>query len=128
MTRVIPPHILAAAVEALSGNVPGRIAAEEKRRGNIVIRPGDAVWLPLREWHEDSVCAIHVLEVRLILLRARAPGRGSLIKTIAGIRALGMKPSIIEPTERLSAALERRGWKMTIHGSTFEDREEVWRP
>jgi hypothetical protein len=65
---------------------------------------------------------------RLVLIDALRPGTGALTRTLAGIKAAGMIPCIIDPTRELAATLTRRGWKSRQHGSTFEDRETRWTP
>ena len=100
----------------------------EKKRGFDIIRPGDAPWFRAVNWRAESVASIKGKRVRLVLLHAFEEGQGSLTLTLKAIVAAGLKPAIIDPTRELAATLTRRGWKMHVEGSSFDDREDVWTP
>lgn len=104
------------------------IVEGETARGFKVIRPGDVPWFRAVNWRCASVASIKGKRVRLVLLHAFEEGQGSLTNTLTAIAAAGLKPAIIDPTRELAATLTRRGWKMRIEGTDFEDREEVWTP
>lgn len=104
------------------------ITQAETARGYRVIRPGDAPWLPAADWKPASVASIDGSTVRLVLLDAIEPGTGALTRCLAMIALHGLTPAVIDPTRELAATLTRRGWTGRQVGSTFEDRETVWRP
>lgn len=97
------------------------IAATEKLeqdQGFKVIRPGRAKWLPRRDWHRDTVCSVDSerKEARLILLRAHAPGRGALTRTLAALAGEGLAPVVIEPLFHFRERLIAKGWRQGYRG------------
>lgn len=104
------------------------IADSERASGFRVIKPGEAPWLPAKDWNEGTVCSIDGMYARLVLIDAKMPGTGALTRTLAAIKADRLIPCIVDPTRELAATLSRRGWKSKQHGSTFEDRETRWTP
>lgn len=114
----------------LSGNYDpvAAIVKGEQERGFKVIRPGDTPWFRANDWRAASVASINASCARLILLHAFESGKGAFTRTIDGVRHAGLTPAVIDPTAEFAAALKRRGWKGRLVGSSFEDRESVWRP
>ena len=116
--------------QLLSGNYDpvAAIVENEMKRGFQIIRPGDAPWLDKEDWIPATVASINGMRARLVLLHAKAQGKGALTRTIQHIQAHGLIPAIIDPTIELAAALKRRNWKKRSEGHTFDDRETVWTP
>lgn len=100
----------------------------ENARGFKVIRPGDTPWFRAMDWRHESIASIDGKRVRLVLLYAFESGKGAMTRTLSGIIEAGLKPAVIDPTRELAATLTKRGWKMRVEGSSFEDREDVWVP
>ena len=126
----ISRHKLVAALEKmLDGSDPAQVIADnEAARGFQVVRPGNATWFPTADWHSGSVASINGMTIRLVLLHARRPGTGAFTRMIADIRALHMLPVVIDPARDFAESLAKRGWVWRQEGTTFEDREIVWRP
>jgi len=118
---------LVSKLTAHAGDIPSMMRDDERQRGFAVVQPGDAEWLPKRDWHPDTVVSIRgLVYVRLVLLYAKKPGKGALRRTLAGIWRANLLSEVISPTDRLAAFLKRQGWRETIRGSGFSDREHVW--
>jgi len=103
------------------------IADDEAAKGFNVVRPGDAPWFAANEWKPASVASIDDAgRVRLVLIDAIRPGTGALRRALAEIRALELKPMIIEPTRELAATLTRNGWKHATYGGGMEAETRWW--
>lgn len=102
------------------------IVESERKRGFLVIRPGDKPWFRIRDWRAESVASIDRDTVRLVLIHAVREGRGTFTRTVQGIEKAGLLPSVIEPNPEFAASLKRRGWVGKQVGRTFEDRETIW--
>lgn len=127
MNTTIHPKLVELLDKMLSGYDPvAAIVESETARGFKLVRPGDAPWFRAAEWRAASVASINGMYVRLVLLHAFNESKGSLTRTIEGIKAAGLIPQVIDPTRELAAALTRRGWKPRECGTTFEDRETIW--
>jgi hypothetical protein len=101
----------------------------EARAGHVVVVPGEMTWLPLKDWHPDSVISIDGRHVRLIDLYAHQPHSGAFRRLIANILAHGLTPDVIDPWGELENTLTRWGWDRNEFGRGCEvGREEVWRP
>ena len=124
------PKILEIFDKIMSGKYDpvSAILEGENARGFKVVRPGDAPWFRAVDWREASIASIDGKRVRLVLLHAFESGRGAMTRTLAAIVEAGLKPAIIDPTRELAATITKRGWKMRVEGSIFEDREDVWLP
>ena len=108
-------------LEGNGGDIPAAIREDEAGAGNDIIRPGGKDWLPLKDWHPDTVVSITPSgTVRLILLRARRPGRGALTRLLAALGSRAVE--ILCPTRELAATLSRRGWR-----SICRMHEIAWR-
>lgn len=118
---------LVSKLTAHAGDIPSMIRDDERKRGFAIVLPGEVEWLPWRDWHPDTVVSIRgLIVVRLVLLYAKAPGRGALRRTLDGLWRARLRPEVIDPTDRLAAFLARHGYAEATRGSTFEDREHVW--
>ncbi|MBR2118482.1 MAG: hypothetical protein IJ935_07390 [Afipia sp.] len=104
------------------------IVEGEIARGFKVVRSGDTPWFRAVDWRAASVASIDGGRVRLVLLHSFVSGKGAMTRTLEGIRAEGLKPTVIDPTRELAATLRRRGWRGRSKGTTFDDRETVWSP
>jgi hypothetical protein len=121
------PKLVELLDKMLSGYDPvAAIVESEEARGFKVIRPGNVPWFQASDWRAASVASIHGVRARLVLLHAVESGRGAMTRTIAGVKAAGLLPVVVEPTRELAATLSRRGWKPHDEGTTFEDCETVW--
>lgn len=90
----------------------------ERNQHFQIIRPGDAKWLPRRDWHADTVCSVDSerKEARLILLRAVAPGRGAFTRTLAALADEGLAPVVVEPMFHFKDRLIAKGWRKDTRG------------
>ena len=104
------------------------IVESEQKRNFRVIRPGDVPWFSADDWVPESVASVSGQLVRLVLLHAIEPGKGTFTRTLKELVDAGYNPAVIDPTEELAATLRRRGWKGRLCGSDFETFEYVWRP
>lgn len=102
------------------------IVESETARGFKIVRPGDAPWFRAMDWRLASVASIDGNVARLVLIHAFESGRGALTRTIDGIKQAGLIPVVIDPTRELAATLQKRGWRGSARGSTYETRETVW--
>lgn len=103
------------------------IAKSEAERGFTVYRPGEVGWLPLSEWKSKSVCSVNGIYARLVLIDAVRPGSGAFGRMIVALRLAGLIPCVVDPTIEFAAALKRRGYRGREVGTTFEDRETIWK-
>ncbi len=115
---------------ALSGEYDpvSAIVEGEEERGNIVIRPGDAGWLPTTDWRLETVCSLQGNTARLVLIHAKVERQGAFNRLLIATEAAGLKLAVIDPTPELASTLSRRGWSGKQVGRTFETRERVWAP
>ena len=104
------------------------IVEGERARGFRVLRPDDTPWFLAADWAPKSIASVSGVLVRLVLLQARKPGSGAFTRTVAGLRAAGYRPAVIEPTREFAEMLARRGWIKRSVGNTLETREKIWRP
>lgn len=102
------------------------LVSMEQSRGFRIIRPGQAPWFRATDWRAASVASIDGKRARLVLLHAFQSGKGAFTRTISGILAAGLAPSVIEPTHELAEALQRRGWRERRLSSGM--RETIWYP
>jgi hypothetical protein len=65
--------------------------------------------------------------VRIVLVDAFHPGTGAFTRLIAGIRAAGLTPVIVEPTLALRDWCERHGYRERIVGRG-DARHRIWYP
>lgn len=100
----------------------------EAERGNVVLRPGDVAWLSPKDWPDDIVVSQRGDEIRIVALCAKHPHSGSFSRLVRGIGSHGLVPVVVCPFAQMEDILKRWGWKKQIVGSTFKDREELWRP
>lgn len=111
-----------------SGMSPGETMRRfEESAGWRIVLPGDADWLPKRDWIEDVVVSQLKNEVRLVAIVARRPGHGALSRAITAMAKAGLKPIIVQPTGMALAILCRWGWKSTNIGDGFGSYR-VWKP
>jgi hypothetical protein len=87
------------------------LCAHEIAQGFAIVRPGEAAWLPLEDWHPFSIASTDGKRVRLVALQAQHEGEGALRRCIAAIRAARLQPVIVEPFDRLEQSLKRWGWR-----------------
>jgi len=128
--RELPHLSLASAKLREAGVSPGRtLRSMELLKGHRWVRPGSVPWLPSSDWHDTDVVSLDGDEVRLVAIAAKRPGTGAFRKLIWAIEAAGLSPVVICPIGRIMPAiLKKWGWVETKVGTTFEDREEQWRP
>jgi len=100
----------------------------EVMKGHRWVRPGSVPWLSSSDWHETDVVSLDGDEVRLVAIAAKRPGTGAFRKLIWAIEAAGLKPVVVCPMGIMPAILKKWGWVETKVGTTYEDREEQWRP
>lgn len=100
----------------------------ERKRGFTVILPGDRDWFPAAEWSQDCVVSLNGDHVRLCLVVAVKPGTGAFSRLITAIIRADLVPVVLDPFEHMEHILTWWGWTGRRHGSTFDDREERWRP
>ena len=104
------------------------IVEGERKRGFVVIRPGDKPWFRKSDWKAESVASIDGNTVRLVLIHAKRERKGIFTRTVKAIDDAGFIPAVIEPTVEFAALLKRRGWVSRQTGRSFETRETVWKP
>ena len=68
----------------------------EQRRGHAAIAPEGAPWLVAEDWHVHALTRAGQ-EVRIVALWAKAPRQGAFRRLVAGIRAAGLTPVVVEP-------------------------------
>lgn len=100
----------------------------ERRRGFTVVPVGSVPWLSADDWYEHDCVSLDGDEVRLVAIYARRPGTGALSRLILRILDAGLRPAVVCPFPAMLAILQRWGWREFNHGSTFEDRETIYRP
>ena len=101
--------------------------ADETAKGYRVVRPGEAPWLPRKDWHETVVVSVDGERVRLVAILAKQPGQRAFTRLVEAVRAAGMIPCVFEPTPELAATLKRWKWRERISGAGAE-REVWWEP
>ena len=111
------------------GDIAGLIAAGEREAGHVVVRPGEARWLPIGDWNPGTVCSItKERTARLVLLHARKPNTGAFTLLVYGLTLAGLSPAVIDPTREFGAALSRRNWRCKTFNRGDRGQEHVWRP
>ncbi len=100
---------------------------DERTNGFEIIKPGDVSWLSTDDWDETVVVSRDGNRIRLVAILAKNPGNGALTRTVKGILAAGLIPTIIEPTNEMRATCQRWGWKTRRVGAGFESYE-IWYP
>ena len=86
----------------------------EQALGHHTVRPGEVWWLPEADWHPGVISITRTGQVRLVSIRAKKPGTGSLVLLFGRCRGIGLRVIIVEPCPRLRASVERWGWKMQV--------------
>jgi hypothetical protein len=94
----------------------------EQRRGHAAIAPEGAPWLIAEDWHVHALTRA-AQEVRIVALWAKHPRQGAFRRLVAGIRAAGLTPVVVEPFGAMRPILQRWGWQ-----PLEVDCEEQWRP
>lgn len=121
-------QLLDRATALLSGRAPIylHMRAMEAQRGFRVIAPGQAPWLPAKDWHESCVVSIDGGEVRLVAITARRTG--AFRRLLTCLSAYGLRPVVVAPIGPIMPAiLKHLKWKRREVGSGI-DAEEQWRP
>jgi hypothetical protein len=103
------------------------LVRNEMQAGFRIVRPGQAPWLPLCDWHEDTIASTNQFRVRLVALIARDPGRGAFRRLVEAIQREGMVPVVVEPFNDLAQILTRWKWKHRLIGRG-EFVHWVWYP
>lgn len=120
---------LALVSNLLSGKPMWQIMRDaELKRGFTPVPVGSVRWLPLADWGAHDLVSLNGDEVRIVAIGARRPGTGAFTRLIIAIMAENLMPVVICPLAATVEILERWGWQETHAGSTFEDREDQWRP
>ena len=101
-----------------------RLIEAELKQGFSVI--SDASWLNREEWRAIVVSQDRKY-VRLVLLDANEPGKGTFTRLIDGICRVSLTPVIVEPNEILIAWCRRHDFRMRKVGSG-ELRHHIWYP
>ena len=124
------PAEIAAHIEhvARMGGPGAWMRNQELLAGRWLVKPGSVPWLPAEDWDDGCVISVDADDrVRLVALAAKRPGRGAFKRLVALIRAAGLSPVVVTPTDRLAAHLKRRGWRMRVTGSG-ETAQTIWYP
>lgn len=102
----------------------------EQKRGFVPLPVGTVAWLPAEDWGEHDLVTLDTVnhEVRLVAIGARRKRTGAFTRLIIAIMADGYMPVVVSPLATMTEILEGWGWVETQIGTTFEDREEQWRP
>lgn len=121
------PKLLDLVEKMLAGGDPVALILEgERARGFRIIRPGDAPWFRAGDWRPASIASVDGMYARLVLLHAFESDRGAFTRTVEGIRAAHLIPTVIDPTREFAAMLKRRKWVENTHFPSHGSYEHVW--
>ena len=84
-----------------------------------------APWLNPHDWNEAIISRDKIGRVRIVLIDAVYPRSGAFTRLIAGIKAAGLVPVIVEPFEILEEWCKRHNWKRRTIGQG-DNRQTIW--
>lgn len=103
------------------------LVRHEVQAGYRIVRVGEAPWLPVEDWDEDSIVSTNDFRVRLVAIVAKHPGEGALRRLIKAIQREGMVPVVVEPFHDLAQILRRWKWKSRVVGRG-NAMHRIWHP
>lgn len=89
----------------------------------------EARWLDWNDWDRDTIITSSKTQpyLRLVLLVAKEPGKGAFTRLIANIKAEGLQPTLVEPSQSLIDWCNRHDWRSRIIGRNA-DRQTIYYP
>jgi hypothetical protein len=105
-----------------------KMRREEQANGYTLLTFGSRPWLNAQDWMDNAIVSLDGRSVRIVLIAARQPAKGTFSRMITAIIKDRLKPVVINPSVEMEDILVGWNWRKTVtRGGSFE-RLECWFP